>query len=61
MHFIDGSLAAYGKELGMRTTDPARIEDVHDPIDDGLAGMVLVKHIAVWQTELPAALLTPKQ
>jgi alpha-glucosidase len=22
----------YGEELGMRTTDPARIEDVHDPI-----------------------------
>jgi alpha-glucosidase len=22
----------YGEELGMRTTDPARVEDVHDPI-----------------------------
>src|SRR6202012_6140465 len=22
----------YGEELGIRTTDPARIEDVHDPI-----------------------------
>jgi alpha-glucosidase len=22
----------YGEEIGMRTTDPARIEDVHDPI-----------------------------
>jgi len=22
----------YGEEIGMRATDPARIEDVHDPI-----------------------------
>src|SRR6202012_2166106 len=22
----------YGEELGMRTTDPSRVEDVHDPI-----------------------------